>query len=101
VLARMFGTAYAKAGAEPVQLAAGLEGLRIVGPTGPAEMRASDHQLIEPLVVSTLWPTAAHGGPAEVTADVEGTGLGFKTDAKVEGYVTAMPTTCRMRRPAR
>ena len=102
VMARMFALAHSRAGSdEPGRLAAALEGLRIDGPTGPAEMRASDHQLIEPLVVSTLWPTAAKGGPPEVTADVENTGLGFKTDAKVEGYVTALPTTCRMQRPAR
>jgi branched-chain amino acid transport system substrate-binding protein len=104
VMARMFAQAYARAGAgnadvSPGRLAAALEGLHIDGPTGAAEMRAADHQLIEPLVVSTLWPIAARGGPKEVSADVEGTGLGFKTDAKVEGYVTALPTTCRMQRP--
>lgn len=104
VMARMVGEAYARAGAgnaevNPGRLAAVLEGLRLEGPTGLAEMRAGDHQLIEPLVVSTLWPTAARGGPREVTVDVENTGLGFKTDAKVEGYVTALPTSCRMQRP--
>lgn len=100
VLARMFAQARVKAGGnEPVRVAAALEGLRVTTPLGEAEMRAADHQLIEPLVVSTLWPVAARGGPAEVRADVEGTGLGFKTDAKVEGYVTALPTSCRMQRP--
>jgi branched-chain amino acid transport system substrate-binding protein len=100
VMARMFAQAHAKGGSEPGRLAAALEGLRIDGPSGVAEMRATDHQLIEPLVVSTLQSTAARGGPADVTADVENTGLGFRTDAKVEGYVTALPTTCRMQRPA-
>ncbi len=100
VLARMFADARAKAGSiEPARVAAALEGLRVSTPLGEAEMRASDHQLIEALVVSTLWPTAARGGPAEVRADVEGTGLGFRTDARVEGYVTALPTSCRMQRP--
>jgi len=100
-MARMFAQAYGKAGSDPLRLAAALEGMRIAGPTGAAEMRAADHQLIEPLLVSTLWPTAARGGPASVTADVEGTGLGFATDARVEGYVTALPTVCRMQRPVR
>lgn len=100
VLARMFAQARVKAGGnEPVRVAAALEGLRVTTPLGEAEMRAADHQLIEPLAVSTLWPVAARGGPTEVRADVEGTGLGFKTDMKVEGYVTALPTSCRMQRP--
>jgi len=102
VLARMFAAAYAKAGSDdPTRVAYALEGMRIEGPTGLAEMRSADHQLIEALTVSTLWPVAARGGPQEVTADVENSGLGFKTDAKVEGYVTALPTTCRMQRPNR
>jgi branched-chain amino acid transport system substrate-binding protein len=100
VLARMFGEARQRAGgSDPVRVAAALEGLRITTPLGEAQMRASDHQLIEPLVVSTLWPTAAHGGPADVRFDVEDSGLGFKTDARVPGYVTALPTNCRMQRP--
>ena len=31
--------------------------------------------------------------------DAEGTGLGWKTDAKVDGKATALPTTCKMERP--
>jgi hypothetical protein len=30
---------------------------------------------------------------------VEDSGLGFKTDARIEGYVTAQPTSCQMKRP--
>jgi branched-chain amino acid transport system substrate-binding protein len=84
---------------EPIAVARSLAGMRFRTPLGEVEMRASDHQLIQPLYVSTLWPVAARGGPAAVKNDVESSGLGFATDARVEGYVTAQPTSCQMRRP--
>ena len=34
-----------------------------------------------------------------VKFDVEKTGLGFKTDMKVNAKDTALPTTCQMQRP--
>jgi len=34
-----------------------------------------------------------------VLNDVENTGLGFRTDARIEPWVTAQPTSCRMQRP--
>jgi branched-chain amino acid transport system substrate-binding protein len=84
---------------EPLAVARALSGMRYTTPLGEVEMRAVDHQLIQPLYVSTLVPVAARGGPAEVRHDVEGTGLGFRTDARIEGYVTAQPTSCAMKRP--
>jgi branched-chain amino acid transport system substrate-binding protein len=36
----------------------------------------------------------------KVKYDVEHTGLGFKTDGRVEAKDTAMPTTCKMVRPS-
>jgi hypothetical protein len=35
----------------------------------------------------------------EVKLDVERTGNGFKTDRRIDGKDTVMPTTCKMERP--
>jgi branched-chain amino acid transport system substrate-binding protein len=59
---------------------------------GDVEMRADNHQLLQPLFVSTF--------ADNVKFDVEKTGLGFKTDAKINAKDTAMPTTCQMQRPS-
>jgi branched-chain amino acid transport system substrate-binding protein len=85
--------------AEPPAVARALEGMRYSTPLGEVEMRAADHQLLQPLYVSTLVRTAAIGGEHDVRNDVEGTGLGFRTDARIEAYVTAQPTSCIMSRP--
>lgn len=99
-LVDMLGAAVARAkSAAPLPVARALSGMRFATPLGEVEMRATDHQLIQPLYVSTLQPLATRGGPASVRYDVEGSGLGFATDARVEGYVTAQPTSCRMTRP--
>ena len=36
---------------------------------------------------------------ALIKYDSEDSGLGWKSDAKVEGKATALPTTCKMERP--
>ncbi|MBM3346958.1 MAG: branched-chain amino acid ABC transporter substrate-binding protein [Betaproteobacteria bacterium] len=96
----MLAEAVRKAGsAEPAKLAFALEGMRYRTPLGEVEMRAADHQLLQPLFVSTLARTAARGGDKTVRHDVEGTGLGFSTDARIEPWVTALPTSCQMKRP--
>ena len=84
---------------DPLAVAKKLEGMKWASDTGEVEMRASDHQLINPLYISTLTRDAAKGGPKEVKYDVENTGLGFKTDARIEAYVAAQPTSCQMKRP--
>ena len=100
-LTEMFAAALARAGnADPQRVALALEGMRHATPTGEVEMRSFDHQLIQPLYVSTLAPTARLGGPPEVMADTENTGLGFRTDARIEAYATAQPSACAMVRPA-
>jgi len=76
---------------DPVRVARALEGMKLATPLGEVEMRADNHQLLQPLYVSTL----ARG----VKYDSEDTGLGWKTDAKVDGKTTALPTTCKMERP--
>jgi len=88
----MFSAAAAKAKSnDPVKVARALEGMKINTSVGEVEMRADNHQLLQPLFVATLTDG--------VKFDVEKTGLGFKTDLKVNAKDTALPTTCQMQRP--
>ncbi|MET0732961.1 MAG: branched-chain amino acid ABC transporter substrate-binding protein [Casimicrobiaceae bacterium] len=88
----MFAAAAKKAGSnDPVKVARALEGMKMPTSLGEVEMRADNHQILQPLFVSTL----AKG----VKYDSEDTGLGWKTDAKVDGKATALATTCKMERP--
>ncbi len=85
--------------AEPKAVAYALEGMRHEADLGEVEMRKSDHQLIQPLYVFTLHKTAAKGGPKEAKIDMEGSGLAPVTDARLEAYTSAQPTSCSMKRP--
>jgi branched-chain amino acid transport system substrate-binding protein len=97
---QMFAEAVKKAKSdEPKSVGLALEGMHFESDTGDVEMRKQDHQLIQPLYLSTVYKIASRGGPKEVKYDVEGTGLGFKTDARLEGYTSAQPTSCNMARP--
>jgi branched-chain amino acid transport system substrate-binding protein len=58
---------------------------------GEIEMRADNHQLLQPLYISTM--------SDKVKYDVEHTGLGFVTNGKVDAKDTATVTTCKMERP--
>jgi branched-chain amino acid transport system substrate-binding protein len=80
---------------DPAKVATALEGMSIEGDTGEVTMRADNHQLIQPLFVSTY--NKADG--KELKYDVERTGNGFKTDRRIEGKDTVMATTCKMIRP--
>ncbi|MGZ5039757.1 MAG: branched-chain amino acid ABC transporter substrate-binding protein, partial [Usitatibacter sp.] len=77
---------------DPVKLARALEGMKLDTPLGPMEMRADNHQLLQPLFVSTL--------SDKVKSGLEGTNLGFVTDRKFDAKDTALPTTCKMQRPS-
>ncbi len=89
----MLEAAAKKAGSnDPVKLARALEGLQMDTPLGPSEMRADNHQYLQPLFVSTLSDKVKYG--------VEGTDLGFVTDEKIDAKNTALPTTCKMKRPS-
>src|SRR5215831_11523587 len=88
----MFAAAAAKAKSnDPVKVARALEGIKWASSVGDVEVRADNHQLLQPLFVATF--------SDKVKYDVEQTGLGFKTDLKVDAKDTAMPTTCQMQRP--
>lgn len=86
---------------DPLKLAYALEGMKYEAPTGEIQMRATDHQILQPLFISTIQKTAAKGGPKDVTYDLENQGIGFETNARIEPYVSAQPTTCQMKRPPR
>ena len=81
--------------ADPAKVALALENLRFEDDSGEVTIRADNHQLVQPLYISTL--VKANG--KDVRFDVEKTGLGFRTDARVEGKDTVMATTCKFQRP--
>jgi branched-chain amino acid transport system substrate-binding protein len=94
----MLAAAIAKSGtADPVRVAFALEGATRQSAMGTVIMREDNHQLVEPLYVMTL--TAVNG--RDVTLGVEGTGIGTRSEARLETSQLMMPTTCRMHRPAR
>ena len=79
--------------------------------SNPDHVRAPDAAFIrrERVVavgeVEGFWPGAPDlavevVSPNDSFTDVEGTGNGFKTDARVEGKATALPTSCKMKRPS-
>jgi branched-chain amino acid transport system substrate-binding protein len=82
---------------DPVKVAFALEGMKIHSLNGDVEMRAMDHQLQQPLYIST-W-TKVNG--KDVRYDQEDTGYGWKTDREIQPYVAAQPTSCLMARPTK
>jgi branched-chain amino acid transport system substrate-binding protein len=86
-------------GTEPRAVALALEGLaldgRRLGVAHQGWMRASDHQLQQPLYVSVM----RRAGEAGVMHDNEGSGYGFRTLRYLEVAQAQQPTQCRMRRP--
>jgi branched-chain amino acid transport system substrate-binding protein len=80
--------------ADPLQVAWAMSGMKMAGPMGEIEMRAADHQLQQPLYVSTF--TKAGGA---VKHDSEKTGFGFRTEKVIPTYVASTPTSCNMARP--
>jgi branched-chain amino acid transport system substrate-binding protein len=86
---------------DPVLVAQQLSGMKYMTDVGEVEMRAADHQMIQPLFISTFVRSAAKGGPKDVKYDVENTGLAFRTDVRIEPYVSAQPTSCQMKRPGK
>ena len=96
----MFAKAIVQAkSVEPKAVALALEGMKYDADLGEVEMRKSDHQLIQPLYVLTIVKSAAKGGPKNAKIDMEGSGLAPITEARLEGYTSATPTSCQMKRP--
>lgn len=82
---------------DPVKVAFALEGMKTKAINGDVEMRAADHQLQQPLYIST-WEKV---DGKKIKYDQENTGYGWSMDQKVESYVATQPHSCQMKRPAR
>lgn len=82
-------------GTDAVKVAYALEDMRIEGPLGTAWMRPDDHQLFERLYISSLSTV----DNKDVVYDLEGTGMGPRTEARIEAKDMLRPTTCKMQRP--
>jgi branched-chain amino acid transport system substrate-binding protein len=100
VLVEMLAAAIAKAGStEAAAVARALEGARFdnraLGGLHEATMRAADHQLQQPLVVSVMERAGSPGVPHEV----EGSGFGFRTLRRLDAAAVGQPQQCRMARP--
>ncbi len=92
----MLAAAINKAGsADPIAVGKALEGMTFAGALGEVKMRAEDHQMQMPLVISTLTTDAAK----HVIYDGKNYGLAFKTDGIASRAETTLPTTCDMKRP--
>jgi branched-chain amino acid transport system substrate-binding protein len=81
---------------DPAKVGKALEGMKIDEDAGEVSMRADNHQLIQTMFISTYSKVDGK----DVKFDVERTGNGFKTDRRIEGKDTVMPTTCKMNRPS-
>jgi len=81
--------------ADPLPVARALEGMKFEADTGEITMRADNHQLLQPMYVATF----AKVDGKSVKLDIDRTGLGFRTERRVEAKDTAMPTVCKMERP--
>ena len=81
---------------DPVKVAYAMEGVKLTVPHGDIEMRATDHQLLQPLWIAS-WTKV--GGPNR--NDIEKTGYTWKTEVAYPTYVASQPTTCQMKRPDR
>jgi branched-chain amino acid transport system substrate-binding protein len=97
-LLEMLTQAVNRAGStDAVRVAYALEDMRIQGPLGEIWMRPDDHQLFEPLFIMV----AARVDGKELRYDMEGTGIGPRTEARIEAADLKLPTLCRMQRPPR
>jgi branched-chain amino acid transport system substrate-binding protein len=80
---------------DSLKVARALEGMTYDYFYGPVHMRANNHQLIQPLFISSV---AKVDGVAVKLAR-EHSGMGWKVERRIEGKDTIMPTTCKMERP--
>ncbi|HZR07561.1 MAG TPA: branched-chain amino acid ABC transporter substrate-binding protein [Myxococcales bacterium] len=81
---------------DPAKVAKAMEGKKWDGYFGPVEMRAQDHQFIQPLFIGTF----AKVDGKKVKFNADGTkDFGFTLDHKTPGPETALSSTCQMKRP--
>jgi branched-chain amino acid transport system substrate-binding protein len=78
---------------DPLQVALALEGMHMNDMVGQENiMRKDDHQMLLPYYEAVF--------TRGVKYDSEHTGLGWKTEVMVPASELALPTTCKMKRPA-
>jgi branched-chain amino acid transport system substrate-binding protein len=80
---------------EPLKVALALEGMTFKSLNGEDVMRKVDHQIQQPLYIST-WVKA---NDKDVKYDQEDTGYGWKVNQKIEAFVATQPSSCQMKRP--
>jgi branched-chain amino acid transport system substrate-binding protein len=80
---------------DPQKVARALEGMTYDWLWGPVQMRADNHQLIQPLFISSVVKVDGK----EVKFDGDRSGMGWKAEHRIEGKDTIMPTTCKMQQP--
>ncbi len=81
---------------DAVKVAFAMEGQKFKTLNGDVEMRKTDHQLQQPMYVTTWVKT----NKKDVQFDQENTGYGWRTDQKVDSFVASQPTSCVMKRPS-
>jgi branched-chain amino acid transport system substrate-binding protein len=83
-------------GTDATAVAKALSGARFdgkaLGGLGAGQMRAGDHQFLQPLYVSTMQKAGTEG----VRFDVEGSGYGFRTVRYLTAEQTVQPHSCKM-----
>ena len=91
---QMLASAMDKANsAEPIDVAAALEGMEFTSLHGEKlMMRADDHQLIQPIHISVHTDE-------NVTFDADNSGYGLVVESTIAAADTVLPTTCKMKRP--
>ena len=80
---------------EPEKVARALEGMTYEYLYGAMQMRADNHQLIQPLVIASVGKVDGK----DIKFDWDNSGMGWRTERRIEGKDTIMPTTCKMERP--
>jgi branched-chain amino acid transport system substrate-binding protein len=81
---------------DPKKFAAVLHGMKFeVFNGGQGEMRASDHQFMQPMYMASFGPIKA-----DQPFDEEGTGWGWTIAGKVDTKDTNVSTTCKMNKPS-
>lgn len=96
LMVEMLAAAIEKAkSTEAGAVAKALEAARYRNAFHEAVMRAEDHQLLQPLYVSVMHKVT----DGSVRFDNEGSGYGFKTERYLPLASTALPTSCKMKRP--
>lgn len=91
---QMFDAAATKADSiDPKAVALALEGMEYESAYGTITMRADNHQILQPLYMSTF--------SKDVQRDVEDLGLGWASGEgdRIEAAATSMATSCNMKRP--